>query len=1490
MGFSLKEFLNLNNKEKQQQSRPQPASTANAVDVREKLKNAKYGVFARNPQGQQQQELLNNLDAPKFDVTKATIGSIGDTLKSIPAGFVNTLQAPISAERLALANATGNKDAAVNARKAFQSDIENNLFSADAPFLKSTAATVLNPVSNYYQTQEVDRANRLLKPAYENMYGAYGLDKDRGTNAAELEAGNIAQGFNQDQLTRAGLNQNDSTAATIRKIGAQGAQLVANSVTQASMGNAALDRAGFGALNNRLNPGYTPPIAPTSTNLITQNKTLQAIEPYARSNAINGGSNAATTLLGTAQQDNAKFGDYLRSGLEGFGQGAVLSLGTELAGAGLGRARGASRSLNPSEVADLQQFRQKAGTPALDDVTYQKGVAAAQKAGIDYRNPTAVDDLLGSALTAQTRAIEQAQRPGVTTKLVDAFKNRQPLGEGGYVSLGAAKKAAPDLAPNQVEFINDYANMIEGMDGNGVTILPDGSRASANSPFYRQVFAETGRAPTKAEWFAEGRRQIEGGKAGFGASEDYRQLPIQGTPLPSKRGQQVTKEQPIQEQASQRPQAPLESSSTPSIPPVANDVSNILQGQKVKERGFSSTVRNAEKTPKAASIEAGNYVVKSDKQRVADAREYIKNDPTTAEQLALNPQSDMHVTIGNQLLDNYIATGQLDKFRKLSAGMAESGTELGRAIHAFADYNKTSPSGAVKFAEKTINKYNKANPNNKLSLSDGDIKGLVAKAQEVQAMPEGRARNIASHQLMEQVNNLIPSTVADKAITVWKAGLLTSPRTTMRNLIGNTLHGISETAKDIPAALNDMLLSQKTGDRSLTFTTKGTIKGARKGIMNAKDIMAFGFDPNQAIDKYDVRRVTWDKTPVQQALKTYTDFVFHAMGAQDQPFYEASFARSLYDQAGAAAKNAGKSGDKTFIKNMVDNPTEAMKMAATKDASVATFKDPNQLREIAGKLKTIAGKKETTKVISEIMAPFTGVPSSIAGQVIQYSPIGLARGVAKNAKVLGGKVTAKELPALQRAASQEIGRGVIGSGLLGVGAYLTAQGLMTGNPKDAAEARQWELEGKQANSVMVGGKWRSINSVGPEALVALAGSKIQSAKQNGDGAGKIAADIGKDFTGQTFLAGVQGPLNAISDPARYGGTYAKSQGASIVPNILKDAAKFGDKYQREQNSVGDAIKAGIPFVRDSLLPKRDALGNPLKQEPNGLGAFVDLFNSKTPIKNDVVNELSRLYSVDQSATPSKLQKSQTINGEKKKLSPAELDQLEQATGVPIQQQFKDLIATSSYKNASDELKKKSLDKIVDDVRSQAKTNITSGSNTPITSTSTKSKTTGKLSSAELTLAKDAFSKSDKSYEVVGDKVLRKSADGNVTATPKIKYDYQVGTAQLTQQKNNGDVEGWIKTANGQLESIQKQLKDPSIDPLDAISLQNDAEALQKNIDKYKGYGGFTKPKSGKKGGKGSKGGKGNYASKLNDVYKTNNTAALRNLVKASKITRKRISK
>jgi hypothetical protein len=52
--------------------------------------------------------------------------------------------------------------------------------------------------------------------------------------------------------------------------------------------------------------------------------------------------------------------------------------------------------------------------------------------------------------------------------------------------------------------------------------------------------------------------------------------------------------------------------------------------------------------------------------------------------------------------------------------MAESGTEFGRAVQAFSNYDKTTPSGAIRFATQKIKEYNKLN-SKKLNLTESDI-------------------------------------------------------------------------------------------------------------------------------------------------------------------------------------------------------------------------------------------------------------------------------------------------------------------------------------------------------------------------------------------------------------------------------------------------------------------------------------------------------------------------------------------------------------------------------------------------------------------------------------------------------------------------------------------------------------------------------------------------------------------------------------------------
>jgi len=868
-----------------------------------------------------------------------------------------------------------------------------------------------------------------------------------------------------------------------------------------------------------------------------------------------------------------------------------------------------------------------------------------------------------------------------------------------------------------------------------------------------------------------------------------------------------------------------------------------------QERGLITSAKESELvSPEAKVTLSGNYTPKQNEVLYNSAAKRIAKDEVAAHEFAINTNSDEGTATAIALAQKYRKELNFDKEAYILNEKARRLTEAGREVQAAALIDKLSPEGVVSSAAKLIQKYNETATKKLPEITGTITKEFSDRATQISKLAEGRDRQIAIYQLKRDLNNLIPSSFGDKAITVWKAGLLTSLRTTERNLIGNTLHGAAEVVKDIPSALADRVMALKTGQRTKTFTTQGILSGAKKGAKSAKDIMTLGFDPEASISKYDVKRVNWGQGRIGKALGKYTDFVFNSLGAQDKPFYHSAFARSLYDQAGAAAINASKAGDRAFIEKLVSSPTEDMLKTATQDASIATFKNKNALGKLATNAKRALGNYSA---IGEIVAPFTGVPTSIAGQAIAYSPVGLLKGIYNAGKVITSKATAEGIPTLQRQASQEIGRGVIGTGLVGIGVYLANKGLIIGNPKNAQEYAQWQLEGKQPNSILIGGKWRSINSIGPELMVLLAGAQAQHDLKQKNGIGTLAGNIGKTLVSQSSLQGVQQNLNAITNPTQYGQQTIKSTVGSLVPNIISDVGKAFDKTQRETSGyVVEPLKARIPGFRNTLLPSRDVLGNTLPQAPTGVGAFVDLFNSKTPVNNPLVNELSRLNIAGNEATPSKLTANQTIYGQKVKLTPQELDQLESASGGQLQPLLNQIVQEPTYKSLPDEEKKKLIDNAVSDIRTQVKNSLATGEQT-FTNSKIGSFNTGNLTDKYKTqMELDTFEKSNKNFQDNGDTVFRKDASGKGIVLSKDKYNSQLYSAQLTSYKKNENLKAWFETADKQLQALDNQLNDPNVDELDKISIQNDIDTLVSNYQKYAGYGGFTKPKKAKKPKKG----------------------------------------
>lgn len=710
------------------------------------------------------------------------------------------------------------------------------------------------------------------------------------------------------------------------------------------------------------------------------------------------------------------------------------------------------------------------------------------------------------------------------------------------------------------------------------------------------------------------------------------------------------------------------------------------------ERGFITSAKEA--VPQASKI-AGQYIPRDTDNLAIMAKNLIKSDINTAEKLALNGTDDKAVATASELLKHYSALAEkatdgavknalYDKAAQVANTIAPKLTEQGRAIQAASILGKLTPEGQVKFAASQISKFNEAAALGKKipELTGEQANKIIGDMKAINAMPEGTKKAMKFQELQNFINDLLPTPLFKKIIAVWKAGLLTGLKTTGVNIFANLSHAVSETSKDIPAAMVDKIISLFTGTRTKTFSVKG-LSGVKEGIEKGLRYLRTGFDERNIGTKLDYTRINFGKGKIAKALQKYTDTVFHLLGAEDQPFYYASKIRSFYDQAKAIAINKGLKGSEAqkFIDNLIQNPTDIMTKYATTDAEAAVFQTKTALGSAARSIqKTMGGA-------GEIIVPFSRTPSAVAMQVLNYTPIGIVKTIFEN--VGKGRFD-------QRLFSQGVGRGLTGTAALALGAELYKKGLMTtARPTGEKEQKLWEIEGKQPNSIKIGGKWRQVQILGPVGNVMLIGGSFKKAFDNSGSPSEAIsqglADASKSFTQQTFLTGVSNFVDAISDPARSAKSVAGSTLASTIPTIISDVARATDTRERRANEIFEKFQARIPGVREGLEPQVDVLGQERETVGNPLEIMADPTRPSPAQSTPVISELRRLYDAGQKVSPTLLGDKAGYQG----LTPQQNTEIWKKSGEITNAKLNSLFTKEEYQKFDEEQKGKIVNDVID---------------------------------------------------------------------------------------------------------------------------------------------------------------------------------------------------
>lgn len=744
-----------------------------------------------------------------------------------------------------------------------------------------------------------------------------------------------------------------------------------------------------------------------------------------------------------------------------------------------------------------------------------------------------------------------------------------------------------------------------------------------------------------------------------------------------------------------------------------------------KTRKFAETVLDTDTPPKDfvklmhAGDESLKYTPKKNSEMWNRATKSVQESPERVFNELENTRvaNDETMAKGIALAKHYQAMGDDLKASELYVELAKKATEAGRTVQALNLMRRTTPEGVLMSTMREVESYNdkmKNKPNKQINITPEQRAEFLGKLREAYAMPEGnlkeiRARRIAIGEAIREVRDQIPSSKWDKFTTLWKAGLLTAPTTHIRNIAGNVINGGSEKLAQTVGSAFDWAIGKGTGKRTLTLNGfGGMLNGIKEGSGYAKDIMKTGIDTTGEIDsKWRDQRTKYGNGLGGKLAQGYTDFVFNSLNASDKIFRGSAEKMSIANQAKAIAINEKLRGAerKARIQQLINNPTNAMLENAKHDADMATFQQDTGLGQFVAKGRQAGG---ITKKATDIMMPFTGVPSAVADQLVNYSPLGVAKGVKQVAdlrKAVKNGLDESTITALQRKASTQLGRGITGTMLLGAGLALANAGLLSGQPRDEDEKRQWAAEGKKANALKIGNTWIPIDTLSPQMILAAAGANAESRIKNGQGALEAGlntlGDGVKSWTEQGYMTGIKDAIDTATGDKDLN-KYAIQQATSLIPNGIRKVAAAMDDKARQANygDLGESIQNSIPLWRNGLPAKHDIYGREIKTNP--WSTMLDPQKSSTENPTELsqkINEFRKnnpeLDSVIPKTAPNKI----TINGQTRELTSSERSEYQRLLGENISKYmmsggFND----DSFNKLSEGDKKDMLEKIQSDVK------------------------------------------------------------------------------------------------------------------------------------------------------------------------------------------------
>ena len=516
----------------------------------------------------------------------------------------------------------------------------------------------------------------------------------------------------------------------------------------------------------------------------------------------------------------------------------------------------------------------------------------------------------------------------------------------------------------------------------------------------------------------------------------------------------------------------------------------------------------------------------------------------------------------------------------------------------------------------------------------------------------------------------------DKLVELYYNSILSGPQTHVVNMVGNTLTALGQLPEHaVAAALGaprarlasgaDRVLFSEVGARAV-----GMIQGAREGLREASRTMVTGHS-SDLVTKVEAQETNAISGLKGSIIRTPT----RALSAEDEFFKAIARRMELSGLAVRRAQSEGLRGAeaRSRVAQLVASPPDDLLAKSFDYGRYLTFQ--RQLGPIGQSISRMTQAAPLLKLI----VPFVRTPTNILKFALERSPAAPILKEWRSDIVAGG--ARRDLAAAKM---------MIGSGVMALALEMTARGAITGGgPADENAKGLMRADGWQPYSLKVGDKYYSYQRLDPYSTtlgVAADFADLQSHmsdKQKDEVAGLLVASTLKNLGNKTWFSGLSDLSDAINDPGRYGPSYIRNRLSSVVvPAIVAQGARANDPVLRDAKSILDSIRSRVPGLSSSLLPRRDVLGQEIRNE-GGLGPDIvsPIWTSKAR-RDPVVRAL-----LDSRAQLSK--PTSKVRG--RELSPAEYDRYQVEAGSTTRSYLSDLIDGPGYRSVDVDERKDALE-------------------------------------------------------------------------------------------------------------------------------------------------------------------------------------------------------